>query len=107
MAAASADAVLLTLAPALPDAVPDVPAAGVPALAVITLLNTELLMALTLAALPMPLTVTWLLAASAVGDVVVVELLLDTNEPEITPLEASLADDDDEYSLFAFPYADE
>lgn len=58
VAAASADAVLLTLAPALPEAVPDVPAAGVPALPVITLLNTELLMALTLAALPIPLTVT-------------------------------------------------
>lgn len=58
VAAASADAVLLTLAPALPDAVPDVPGAGVPALPVIDEVNTELLCAFTLAALPIPLTVT-------------------------------------------------
>ncbi len=42
MAAASADAVLLTFAPALPDAVPEEPAAGVAERAVITLLKEEL-----------------------------------------------------------------
>ncbi len=102
VAAASADAVLLTLAPALPVAVPDVPAAGTPALPVITLLKTELPRAFTLAAFPIPLTVTWLLALSAVGGVPVL-LLLETNDPEITPLAASLADAEVEYSLFALP----
>ena len=93
VAAASADAVLLTLAPALPEAVPEVPAAGVPALAVITLLKLELLCAFTAAALPIPLTVTSLLAFSDVGFVVLE--LLETNEPEITPLAAWLADDEE------------
>ena len=95
MAAASADAVLLTLAPALPEAVPDEPAAGVPLLALITLVKPEFPMAFTLAALPIPLTVTWLFAAelfaSGVAAVSTVLLLLETNEPEITPLEASCA----------------
>ena len=59
VAAASADAVLLTLAPALPEAVPEVPAAGViPERADTTDENDELPVALTLAALPIPLTVT-------------------------------------------------
>jgi len=91
VAAASADAVLLTFAPALPEAVPDEPAAGVPLLALTTLVNPEFPMALTLAELPIPLTVTWLFAAAseASGEVVVDLLLLETNEPEITPFEAS------------------
>jgi len=89
VAAASADAVLLMFAPALPEAVPD--EVGVPLLALTTLVNPEFPMALTLAALPIPLTVTWLFAAAseASGEVVVDLLLLETNEPEITPFEAS------------------
>ena len=62
VAAASADAVLLTLAPALPEAVPDWPATMPAVRAETELEKFELLIAFTLAALPMPLTVTWLLA---------------------------------------------
>ena len=94
VAAASADAVLLTLAPALPDAVPDEPAEGVtPLRVVIMLLKTEFPCALTDAALPIPLTVTWLFAESEVPVVGatagVAVALLETNEPEITPFAAS------------------
>ena len=87
VAAASADAVLLTFAPALPDAVPDDPFAAVPRV-VMMLLKLELDWALTAAALPMPLTVTWLLADSVDG-FEVFALLLETKDPEITPLAAS------------------
>jgi hypothetical protein len=58
VAAASADAVLLTFAFALPEPVPEVPAAGVPVRDATVLVNSEFPVALTLAALPMPFTVT-------------------------------------------------
>lgn len=91
MAAASADAVLLTLAPALAEPVPDVPAAGWAERVLTIELKFELPIAFTLAALPMPLTVTWLLAFSLVFGEVPLEPLLDTKEPEITPFAASEA----------------
>lgn len=98
VAAASADAVLLTLALALPEPVPEVPAAGAVERDETVLVKDELPVALTLAALPMPLTVTWLLAFSLLGATAAVEELLDTKEPEITPVAASLAAAEDEYS---------
>ena len=95
VAAASADAVLLTLAPAEPEAVPDVPAAGVPLRAVITDEKLELPRALTFALLPIPRTVTWLFALSDAG-LLVWLALFETKEPEITPFAASRAAEEEE-----------